>query len=223
MLIFDQLKKHDPHLRVVGLLVFGGLLTLLAGLWWAQIVSSRDYQANLEMQSFRTVRVPAMRGKIVDRNGQVLAENLPDYHISLYLEELSKAFDSANSKSVAATKARLKADQETEEKRLGRKLNREERKRYLLTTVERNRLRQAAREQVASNTLAQLSRQMRLAQPLSLDVTNFERHYRERLALPYPVLQNLTPSQSPCSPNSAPMCRESISNWNRPAIIHGRP
>jgi penicillin-binding protein 2 len=195
MLIFDQLKKHDPHLRVVGLLVFGGLLTLLAGLWWAQIVSSRDYQANLEMQSFRTVRVPAMRGKIVDRNGQVLAENRPDYHISLYLEELSKAFDSANSKSVAATKARLKADQETEEKRLGRKLNREERKRYLLTTVERNRLRQAAREQVASNTLAQLSRQMRLAQPLSLDVTNFERHYRERLALPYPVLQNLTPSQ----------------------------
>ena len=195
MLIFDQLKKHDPHLRVVGLLVFCGLLTLLAGLWWAQIVSSRDYQANLEMQSFRTVRVPAMRGKIVDRNGQVLAENLPDYHISLYLEELSKAFDSANAKSVAATKARSKQDQETEEQRLGRKLNREERKRYLLTTVERNRLRQAAREQVASNTLAQLSRQMRLAQPLSLDVTNFERHYRERLALPYPVLQNLTPSQ----------------------------
>ena len=65
---------------------------LLAGLWWVQIVSARDYQANLETQSFRTVRIPAARGKILDRNGQVLAENRPSYNISLYLEDLSDLF-----------------------------------------------------------------------------------------------------------------------------------
>jgi penicillin-binding protein 2 len=195
MLIFDQLKKHDPRLRMVAVMVLAGLVILLGGLWWAQIVSSRDYQANLEMQSYRTVRVPAVRGKILDRNGKTLADNVPSYHISLYLEELSKAFDSANAQRLRATKARLKQDQEAEEKRLGRKLNREERKRYLLAGAERTQLRQAARQEVASAALAQLSRQLRLPQPLSLDVTNFERHYRERLALPYPVVKNLTPSQ----------------------------
>ena len=67
--IFDQLKKDDPQLRLIAVLVLGGLSVLLAGLWWVQVVSARDYQANLETQSFRTVRIPAVRGKILDRNG----------------------------------------------------------------------------------------------------------------------------------------------------------
>src|SRR5712671_888723 len=72
MLIFDQLKKDDPQLRAVALAVLVGLCVLLAGLWWVQIVSVKDFQAHLEMQSFRTVRMPAVRGKILDRNGVVL-------------------------------------------------------------------------------------------------------------------------------------------------------
>ena len=70
MLIFDQLKKDDPQLRAVSaVVVLGGLGMLLAGLWWVQVVSARDYQRILETQSFRTVRIPAVRGKILDRNG----------------------------------------------------------------------------------------------------------------------------------------------------------
>ena len=83
MLIFDQLKKNDPQLRAVALAFLVGLGILAAGLWWVQIVSTSDYQAHLEMQSFRTVRIPAVRGKILDRNGAVLAENRPSYNISL--------------------------------------------------------------------------------------------------------------------------------------------
>ena len=94
MLIFDQLKKEDPQLRLVSLAVLAGLGVLLAGLWWVQVVSARDYQANLETQSFRSVRIPAVRGKILDRDGAVLAENRPTYSISLYLDELRGAFAS---------------------------------------------------------------------------------------------------------------------------------
>src|SRR5262245_36056824 len=195
MLIFDQLKKHDPHLRVLGLLILCGLLALFGGLWWTQIVSRRDYQANLEMQSFRTVRVPAIRGKILDRKGNVLAENLPSYHVSLYLEELSKDFDTAYSKALAETRARLKQEQQAEEQRLGRKLNREERKRFALSSTERGQIRRQARQTVASASLAELSRQLRLLTPLTLNATNFERHYHDSLALPYPVLKDLSPSQ----------------------------
>ena len=93
MLVFDQLKKDDPQLRVLTIVVLSGLLVLLGGLWWVQIVSSREYQANLETQSFRTVRIPAVRGKILDRNGVVLAENRPTYNIDLYLDELRNEFD----------------------------------------------------------------------------------------------------------------------------------
>src|SRR5512139_1478784 len=98
MLIFDQLKKDDPQLRALALLVLSGLGVLLVGLWWVQIVSAREYQTHLETQSYRTIRIPASRGKILDRNGAVLAENKPVYNISLYLEELRKPFDSAGSR-----------------------------------------------------------------------------------------------------------------------------
>ena len=86
MLIFDQLKKDDLQLRVIAMVVLGGLGVLLAGLWWVQVVSARDFEANLETQSFRTVRIPAVRGRILDRNGLTLAENRPTYNVSLYLE-----------------------------------------------------------------------------------------------------------------------------------------
>src|SRR5438105_3387105 len=55
MLIFDQLKRNEPQLRLVALGIVAGLGILVAGLWWVQIVSSRDYQAHMETQAFRTV------------------------------------------------------------------------------------------------------------------------------------------------------------------------
>src|SRR5205823_9155956 len=137
-------------------------------------VSARDYRANLEMQAFRTLRIPAVRGKILDRNGNVLAENRPSYNVSLYLEELRKPFEAAYSTEVARMRADLKRQQEAEEKKLKRKLTKEEKKQFFLTRKHRDQIRQTAHCQVASNVVAQVSK--RLNQPLSLDATNFLRH-----------------------------------------------
>src|SRR6059036_2306241 len=104
MFVFGQLNKNDPNLRWVALGMVAGFIVLVIGLWWVQIVSSRDYQSHLEMQSFRTVRIPAVRGKILDRNGAVLAENRPSYNISLYLEELRKDFDAPYAKELSHTR-----------------------------------------------------------------------------------------------------------------------
>ncbi len=92
MLIFDELKKNDPQLRLVAVVVAAGLFILLAGLWWVQVVSSRKYQSHLETQAYRTIRVPAVRGKILDREGRVLAENRASYNLSLYLDDMSGQF-----------------------------------------------------------------------------------------------------------------------------------
>src|ERR1017187_113973 len=97
MLVVDELKKNDPQLRLVAMVLVGGLFVLLAGLWWVQVVSAREYQAHLDTQAYRTIRLPAVRGKILDREGRVLAENRPRYNLSLYLDELWKPFADANS------------------------------------------------------------------------------------------------------------------------------
>src|SRR5688572_32588809 len=92
MLIFDQLKKDDRHLRMITWWVLAGMTTLLGGLWYVQVVSHKHFAQNQKTQSFRTVRIPAIRGKILDREGQSLAENQPSYNLGLYLEELRPLF-----------------------------------------------------------------------------------------------------------------------------------
>ncbi|MCC6820716.1 MAG: hypothetical protein IT579_08315, partial [Verrucomicrobia subdivision 3 bacterium] len=92
MLVFDQLKKNDPQLQLLTIMLCAGLAVLLVGLWWVQIVNAGRYRESLEIQSFRSVRLPAVRGKILDRHGVVLADNRPSYNINLYFEELSDAF-----------------------------------------------------------------------------------------------------------------------------------
>jgi penicillin-binding protein 2 len=193
MLVFDQLKKNDPQLRFIALIVLGGLVVLAGGLWWVQIVSVRDFQAHLEMQSFRTVRIPAVRGKILDRNGVVLAENRATYNVSLYLEELRKNFAGVISRDLAAARAQLKRKMEAEQKRLGRKLSAKEKKAFTLTSKERDLLYRKARYEAASNVVMQLTQQ--LGQPLVLNYTNFQRHYDSRTYLPLPIVTNLTPEQ----------------------------
>lgn len=189
MLIFDQLKKNDPQLRLVTVVVLTGLIILLAGLWWVQVVSVREHRANLETQSYRTVRIPAVRGKILDRNGVVLAENRPTYNVSLYLEELRKPFDAAYSAEVARARGKLKADMEARESALGRSLNRKEKRAFALSSDLKGALRQRARYDVASNVVMRVGQQ--LHQPLELNPTNFQRHYETRLALPLPIVLNL--------------------------------
>lgn len=193
MLIFDQLKKDDRQLRTVAMLVLGGLALLLAGLWWVQVVSARDYQDSLEIQSYRTVRIPAVRGKILDRKGVALAENRPAYNVSLYLEELRKPFETAYSHELARARTEVKQREDNERHKLDRALTRQEKKRLALSPGEKDLLRERARNMVASNLVLQVGQ--RLGMPLSLDCTNFARHYETRRYVPYPVLPNLTPAQ----------------------------
>ncbi len=168
MLVFDQLKKNDPPMRVIAWVVAAGLFVLLAGLWYVQVVSSHRYVENLKNQSFRTVRLPALRGKILDRRGAELAENVPSYNISLYLED--PALRAQFQKQFQAAKG-------------GRKLPR----------AQSSELARATRYQVVSNAVQQLGRV--LQQPVTLDAARFQTHYQQSLALPLPVVTGLNQLQ----------------------------
>lgn len=166
MLIIDQLKKGDRHLHALSLTVLAGMGVLLAGLWYLQVVSSKRYVDSQKIQSVRSVRVPAIRGKILDRNGVPLAENRPSYNLNLYVEELSKLFQ-----------------KEFRRVSSGQKMSRKE----------LNELGGRTRYQVASNVVQRLSDT--LHEPLRLDEARFLKHYTNRLALPMPILENLNPQQ----------------------------
>lgn len=189
MLVFDQLKKSDPRLRLLAVVILVALGVLLAGLWWVQVVRARDYRARLETQSFRTVRIPSARGKILDRHGVALADNRPSYDVCLYLEDLRRAFDAAYSRQLAQVRSNRAFEMAAREREVGRRLKADERKRFLVTAAERNALRQQARFAAASNIVAQVSARMQM--PAQLDPRRFLRHYNEQLVLPLRVLPDL--------------------------------
>jgi len=193
MLILDELKKNDPQLRLVAGMLAAGLFILLAGLWWVQVVSAREYQGHLDTQTYRTVRLPALRGKILDREGRVLAENRPSYNLSLYLDDLRKQFKAAGDAEYAsATNARAQFIA-AKEKQLGRPLTKAERKQFAFTTSRMEQLRAQARYRVASAVVSQVGRKLDL--PLALDPAKFERDYETRLAMPYTVIPDASPEQ----------------------------
>ena len=68
MFVFDIFKSEARRLRTLSIVVAAGMLALLGGLWFVQIVSGKRMEGKLEVQSFRSPQVPAQRGRILDRD-----------------------------------------------------------------------------------------------------------------------------------------------------------
>ena len=193
MLVVDELKKNDPSLRLVAVALAAGICVLLVGLWWVQVVSAREYQNHLETQAFRTIRLPAVRGKILDREGRVLAENQPRYNLSLFLDDLRQPFYRDYTNLLYWARTAQKERIATAEKSLGRSLTKAELKTYRFTPNQVERLRQLARERVAGARAASISDTIGV--PVALDAKDFNRHYARQLALPYPLAKKLDATQ----------------------------
>ncbi len=72
----------------LGLLMALGMGYLVFVLYGIQIRDTRTYASAQEMHTFRRVRLPATRGRILDCRGRVVADNRPSFCISLYIEEM---------------------------------------------------------------------------------------------------------------------------------------
>lgn len=69
--------------RVAGALILAGFLILGTSFFRTQVLQNARYTLQSEGNRLREVPLPAPRGVIHDRNGRVIAENLPGYSISL--------------------------------------------------------------------------------------------------------------------------------------------
>lgn len=63
--------------RIVLFVLFAAFLTLVGRALWLQGISKEFLQKQGESRYTRTLELPATRGKITDRNGQVLASSMP--------------------------------------------------------------------------------------------------------------------------------------------------
>lgn len=166
MLVFDQLKKNDVSLRMTAIVLLLGMGLLLAGVMYLQVFSSRQYLESQKNQSLRSVRVPALRGQILDCRGEVLAENRPSYRLVLYLEELRDRFQAEFSRAKGTRR---------------------------LPRAEREELGRQCRYKVVREIVEQIG--ALIGQPLQVGVQEFHKHYHESLLLPMPILDDLSAKQ----------------------------
>ncbi len=71
----DQLAGWRIHL--VSALIFGGLLALIGRAFYLQLINEDFLQARGDVRYRRVLEIPASRGKILDRHGDMLAQSTP--------------------------------------------------------------------------------------------------------------------------------------------------
>jgi penicillin-binding protein 2 len=68
-------ETRGLRLSVIGIVVFSLFVALVARLWYLQVVQKDDLAQVASANQVRTVPLPPMRGRILDRVGRVLADN----------------------------------------------------------------------------------------------------------------------------------------------------
>ncbi|GAA6137179.1 penicillin-binding protein 2 [Arenicella sp. 4NH20-0111] len=87
----DYLRETNLiHARLIGLIVLLSLLslTLVSRIWYLQIMSHQRFEVLSKDNRVRLVPVAPVRGQIFDRNGKVLAENIPVFTLEVVPENV---------------------------------------------------------------------------------------------------------------------------------------
>ncbi len=63
-------------------------LILISKLFMIQVVQKDNFDNNVKHQSIRRVRIPAIRGQMISSDGNIIADNIPDYSVGFHLAEM---------------------------------------------------------------------------------------------------------------------------------------
>jgi len=78
------------RIRTILFMMLAAFCVLVGALFWLQVLHGHDYERSLRSQSLRRIRLPAARGRILDRHEVCLGDNQPCYCLALYLEEMRR-------------------------------------------------------------------------------------------------------------------------------------
>ncbi len=88
MMVRRKRESSPLVIWIVFGLMFMAMGLLVFELWKLQVQNNSGFEEVFRNQSVRRVRLPAVRGKIYDTNGECLADSVPNYCIAIYTEEL---------------------------------------------------------------------------------------------------------------------------------------
>lgn len=74
----------------VAFLVAVFFVVLVARLWYLQVLTGEDYSTVAQNTHTREIKIPAQRGVIYDRNGEVLANNVPGLNVTVIPDSISR-------------------------------------------------------------------------------------------------------------------------------------
>jgi penicillin-binding protein 2 len=86
------MTKGNMQVRVVSLAIVVAVIfvVLAARLWQLQVLTGNDYTLSARHTQTREIKVPAQRGVIYDRDGEVLANNVPGLNVTVVPDEISR-------------------------------------------------------------------------------------------------------------------------------------
>lgn len=90
----NRRKGPNPELRLyfTAFVMMTGMAVLLARLWWMQVAHGERWAKRIANRSEVTVRIPAVRGEIRDRNGVTLVGNRASYEVDFYLPDMVRGY-----------------------------------------------------------------------------------------------------------------------------------
>jgi penicillin-binding protein 2 len=81
-------RSENSRITILQIVIAAAFLGLLIGYWRLQIGQHRQYLEAAERNRIRNLPVTAPRGRILDREGRVLADNFPAFQVLLVREGL---------------------------------------------------------------------------------------------------------------------------------------
>jgi len=89
-----SMLRRAPEFRIAVLgVIMLALVGVLAGrLWYVQVARGDEYTARIRGNSQVNVRLPAVRGEILDRRGEPLVQNRASFTVDFYLPDIVRAY-----------------------------------------------------------------------------------------------------------------------------------
>ena len=85
-------RSHEFRVGVLGAVALAVFLLLLGRLWYVQVARGSEYTSRIRSNSQVSVRLPAVRGEILDRNGVHFAQNRASNTLELYLPDIVREY-----------------------------------------------------------------------------------------------------------------------------------
>lgn len=79
----QEAKEYLPRYRLLYGIVFFTVSVFFLRLWYLQIINGNELRTFSEQNSIKETKLPAPRGIIYDRNGEILVENLPGFEATI--------------------------------------------------------------------------------------------------------------------------------------------